>query len=142
MKLGILILLSSFFLSTVPENSEPVLFKITNVRNTKGNVVLCFFNQASTYEKGEFCIRKEISKSNLKNGEIKALLSLPKGTYGVVLLDDENQNDEMDYGLLMPKEGFGFSNFVPFISKPSFNDFDFRVTSNLKEPVIIKVKYM
>lgn len=142
MKLVVLVLLSSFFLSTTFDSTEEVMFKITNIRSTKGNLVLCFFSEESAYQKGAFCIRKEISKNNLQNGELTVPLNLPKGTYGVVLLDDENLNDEMDYGLLMPKEGFGFSNFVPFISKPNFNDFNFNVSSKTKELVTIRVKYM
>ena len=149
MKFGMLFLLSSLFYPyttatnpTNPANVQNVSFEITNIRNTKGNFVLCFFSSETNYNNGQECLRKELSKKNIKNGELSFALELPQGAYGVVLLDDENLNDEMDYGFLLPLEGFGFSNHFPMLSKPRFNDIQFKVSNSIPEPITIKVKYM
>ena len=69
-------------------------------------------------------------------------VELPSGTYGIAVLDDENSNDKMDYALMMPKEGFGFSNFyLTGLSKPKFEQFKFGV-SDASFSVVIKMKYM
>lgn len=148
MKIAILLLLSSLFYSyptaksSSPTKTQSVAFEITNIRNTKGNFVLCFFSSEANYEAGKECIRKEFSKKNIYNGELNIAFDLPQGNYGVVLLDDENLNDEMDYGFLLPLEGFGFSNHVPMIRKPRFSDIQFNVSESSSRPITIKVKYM
>jgi uncharacterized protein (DUF2141 family) len=64
------------------------------------------------------------------------------GTYGVVILDDENNNHKMDYGWILPQEGFGFSNYVHSgMIKPKLSKFSFTITKDTKE-IEIKVKYM
>lgn len=146
MKHGLLLLISSccLFSFVTPKHydTELIHFNITNLRNTKGNLVLCFFRDKTSYNNGDECIRKEVKKNKIKNGSIQFSITMPFGTYGAVLLDDENLNDEMDYGMLMPKEGFGFSNFVPIISKPSFKDINFLVSNTTKKPINIKVIYL
>jgi uncharacterized protein (DUF2141 family) len=53
-------------------------------------------------------------------------------------LDDENLKDKMDYKLLLPTEGFGFSNFNPIILKSNFRDFNFTVNSNIIRQLKLK----
>ncbi|BDS13778.1 DUF2141 domain-containing protein [Aureispira anguillae] len=142
MKFGLLFILSSLWFFP-PSNTQNIHFKITNIRNTKGNFVLCFFDSHTNYINGQTCLRREIDKKNIQNGELNLSIPMPEGTFGVVLLDDENLNDKMDYGILLPKEGFGFSNHYPTIRKPTFQDFDFNISSNTNfSPILIKVKYM
>lgn len=136
------IILYSFTNNSTPSKSQNVSFEITHIRNLKGNFVLCFFNNQSSYDADKECIRKEVSKKNIKDGTLKFVLSLPEGYLGVVLLDDENQNDLMDYGVLLPLEGFGFSNHIAVISKPLLSDFGFNIPNKTKLPITIKVKYM
>jgi uncharacterized protein (DUF2141 family) len=51
---------------------------------------------------------------------------LPAGQYGIAVLDDENNNGKMDYGLLLPAEGCGFSNYRHAgMRKLKFEDFHF-----------------
>lgn len=138
-----LLFLSSMWLFPNNKSTQNVDFKITNIRNTKGNIVLCFFNNSYNYQNGQPCIRKEIDKDKIVRGELQVTIPMPQGIYGVVLLDDENLNDKMDYSFLLPTEGFGFSNHYPMIRKPTFNDFDFTVSSQQNSnPVIIKIKYI
>jgi len=118
-----------------------VTFKITNIRNHQGNFVLCFFADEHEYKTEAESIRKEIEKEAIHNGELSFTLKLPEGTYGLLVLDDENKNDEMDFRLLLPKEGIGFSNHVPKIKKPNFSDFKFEVPPN-NQPVTIQLRYL
>ena len=137
MGLILLGLMSSFYYS------NPILdVKITDVRNAKGNFVLGFYKDEKSFNKREPFMRKQVDKTNLKNGVVHFKLTMPPGTYGIALLDDENKNGKMDYGFLLPTEGFGFSEyFHKGLSSPKFESFDFNMASANKT-VVIKVKYM
>ena len=66
---------------------------------------------------------------------------IPAGVYGLALLDDENKNTKMDYGWLLPKEGFGFGDYYHTKwSAPHFNDFKFYL--NTDRSVLMKIRYM
>ena len=83
-----------------------------------------------------------LDKNELSGGKMTASIELPSGTYGIAVLDDENSNDKMDYGLMMPKEGFGFSNFyLTGLSRPKFEQFKF-VVGDANSSVVIRMKYM
>ncbi len=75
-------------------------------------------------------------------GEMTIALSLKPGEYGIILLDDENDTEVMEYNVLgLPKEGFGFAGYYHRgIRRPEFDDFKFTVGS---ERIIreIRVKY-
>lgn len=54
----------------------------------------------------------------------------------------KNNNGEMDFGLMLPKEGFGFSNYIHSgLSRPDFEDFQFTVGTQSTK-VKIQTKYM
>lgn len=69
---------------------------------------------------------------------------LPPGTYGLALLDDENNDDKMNYSFIgLPKEGFGFSNYyLSGLFKPKFEVFKFTVLKDQKQKVQMKIRYM
>lgn len=129
--------------SSFKKTDEAIVeIKITDIRSTKGSFVLGFYKDNETFTKRTPYMRKKIEKTTQKNGIVVYNLAMPSGTYGIALLDDENQNAKMDYGFLLPLEGFGFSDYYhKGLSAPSFHDFDFTVGTTNKA-VVIKVKYM
>ena len=133
-----------FFSYNVYAQNIPFKIEINNLRNTKGNIVISVFKDHKSFEAENHLEKKEKSKKeNMKNTTIITELSLPPGIYGLVVLDDENSNNEMDYNLIgMPKEGYGFSNFYHTnFSKPKFADFSFELTPNTSK-MLIRLKYM
>ena len=64
------------------------------------------------------------------------------GNYAVSVFHDENQNKDLDQGMLgKPKEGYGFSNNVMgLIGPPSFKKARFYVPDG-KSSIAIKLKY-
>lgn len=84
-----------------------------------------------------------ISKSGLvQDGKMTYTISnLPADVYGLALLDDENSNRKMDYGLVLPTEGFGFSDYYHTgWSRPVFDDFKFKLYSD--KHVTMKIRYV
>jgi len=69
--------------------------------------------------------------------------TLDVGICGIVILDDENSNEDMDKNFLrMPKEGFGFSNYyMQSLKRVNFEDFKLNLNNGVNN-VQIKVKYL
>lgn len=116
--------------------------KVTDLRSAKGSLLIGLYKDQATFSKQKPYLSRKIEKSKLRNGGVNFTLSLPIGTYGVTLLDDENGNGKCDYGFFLPKEGFGFSDYYHRgLSSPKFDDFGFRLLKD-DQSVVVKVKYM
>jgi uncharacterized protein (DUF2141 family) len=121
-----LLLLTNFSYQT--GGSTLVTIHVSGMRNTAGNIRIGIFTSESNFEDDNAAKYLVVPKSGIKNGILTTTVQLPQGTFGLALLDDENTNYEMDYGLILPKEGFGFSNYIHSgWSRPSFDDFKFSV---------------
>ncbi len=130
----------SFGFTTYQTHSVHV--KITHIRNTKGRIQLQIYKDQASFAKETPWRTKLIAKQDLKGSTMNYTIpGLAEGTYGIAILDDENRNTEMDYSFLVPKEGFGFSNYYHTSwSRPGFDDFKFQVKEDTD--VTIKVRYM
>src|ERR1700752_2622700 len=123
--------------------SQTLKINITNLRSSAGSIVLAFYNTQESFSKEEPLFRRTVSKATFKNGIVSVTYTdIKPGTYGIAMLDDENGNIKMDYGLILPKEGFGFSEYWHTgLTKPTLDKFDF-ILKNEPKTVEIKVKYM
>jgi len=140
------ILFALFFLlgnNTFSQNI-PIKFEINNLKNSDGSILVSVYNDLKSFDDGIPSMRKAIpKKENMKSGTFKAQFSLPAGVYGLVFMDDENNDGKMNNKLIgIPKEGYGFSNFYHSgFRKPKFSDFSFTLTDNI-EIMQIRLRYM
>lgn len=131
---------SSEYNNTYQNNESTVSIKISEIRNTKGSIEISVYRNQEEFENRKAFKKLRIGKENVKNHKLATSISLPTGNYGIAILDDENNNSKMDMGFLMPKEGFGFSDYYHTgISKPKFRDFTFNLGNNKNTD--IRVKY-
>lgn len=133
-----------FFGKNVYSQEVPVKFEIDNLRNTDGSVVVSVYKDANSFDEGIPEFRKTIDKKeNMENGSFKAQVLLSPGVYGLVFLDDENNDGAMNNSFIgVPKEGFGFSNFyLSGFKKPKFSDFSFTLTEKT-ETLQVKLRYL
>jgi len=123
-------------------NDNNVKVVIEGVRSKKGKIVLAVFIDQEGFKTRKPVKRIVLNKSELEGNEIT--LSLDKGIYGISILDDENDNNKMDYNFFgMPKEGFGFSNYYhEGLSKPQFDKFKFEINNPVVELIEIQLRYM
>lgn len=130
--------------STILSNSSTFSVSVTvkKLRNAKGSVQIQVYKDQTSFADERPWKTYSFSKKSVSGGQLSfKITDLPKGTYGFALLDDENNNKEMDYGLLMPKEGFGFSDYYHTSwSRPVFNDFKFDLSADKK--VYMTVRYV
>ena len=115
--------------------------QIENIRSSKGTISLAFFGDSASYhEKKPFMVKK-INKESMVNGCLSVCMEMDPGRYGIALMDDENNDDQMEFNFLgIPREGFGFSDFNSRgFRRPVFSDFDFILTeSNLNIRIVIR----
>lgn len=123
--------------------AQTLKINITGLRNSQGVVRLGFYTNNDSFDKEEALFIKTESKTSMVNGVLNVTYTnLKPGLYGVALLDDENNNDKVDYGWFLPKEGFGFTNYYHTgITKPNFSKFSFILGTSPKV-VEIKVRYL
>lgn len=125
-----------------PATTYVLNIEITNIRNSKGTMQLQLYRSQEKFAKESPFKTYRISKKGVKGHTLRYTISnLVKGNWGVALLDDENSNKKMDYGMVMPKEGFGFSDYYHTAwSKPTFYKFKFYLKAD--KSVTMKVRYM
>jgi uncharacterized protein (DUF2141 family) len=123
--------------------AQSIKIHISGIRNKTGSLQLMFFKCQKQFEDDKPFLIKRFSKNNVQNGEFKTEININPGIYGIVLLDDENDSENMEYKYIkIPKEGFGFSNYVHSgLFRPTFNDFCFELKNETVQ-IEIKTKYM
>ncbi len=116
----------------------------SGIRSSSGQIRLEVFIDEEGFDKEKGVAVKRYKKSHLNNGAFTVKLDLPPGTYGLALLDDENNDDKMNYSFIgLPKEGFGFSNYyLSGLSKPKFEAFKFTIQKNQTLKVLMRIRYM
>jgi len=120
-----------------------VTVHIGMIRNLSGHIQLQIYRDQSSFKREQPWKQMFLSKSLIKDNKIVyKVTGLTPGTYGFALLDDENKDSKMNYGFFLPKEGYGFSDFVhtSYVKRPTFNDFKFELKSN--KTVSMVIRYM
>ncbi|HPA30417.1 MAG TPA: DUF2141 domain-containing protein, partial [Bacteroidia bacterium] len=85
----------------------------------------------------------KIQTTNIESGKAEITFkNLPKGKYAINILHDENKNGKIDKGLILPKEGIGFSNYssIGLTNRPNFKKASFNLFQD--KEVKVKMIYM
>ncbi len=138
------IVLFFFMCTTSPCVAQSLQIKMSGLRNNEGNIRLAFYNNSKSFDAEVPLFIRKVSKAELiRNRYLITYRDLKPGIYGIAILDDENTNDKMDYGLILPKEGFGFSDYYHSgMTRPVFEKFDFVLKQGEDKMVEIKVRYL
>ncbi|WP_456378711.1 DUF2141 domain-containing protein [Lutibacter sp.] len=142
MKKIIILLISVIFMSFNPLNNEEtysLTIKVKNLRNSKGVVQFAIYNKDGSIpdEKYKKYYKKDIALIT-KDSSTITFNNLPKGTYAINILHDENKNGKIDKKFILPKEGIGFSNYtsIGMRNRPKFSKASFELnettTKNIK----------
>lgn len=132
-----------FVFATFACCSQTLTVHVIGHRNITGNIRLAFYNNSQSFDNEKALFIKTISKAKLaKNGMKVSYTDIKPGLYGIAVLDDEDGNEKMEYGLVLPKEGFGFSDYYhTAMKRPKFESFDFVLKQEAKT-VEIKLRYL
>ncbi|OFY57193.1 MAG: hypothetical protein A2Y87_01340, partial [Bacteroidetes bacterium RBG_13_46_8] len=127
----------------IPVTAQSLNITVENIRSSKGTIYLAFFRDHESYLVEKPFMFKKFSKQSMVNGCLSVRLEIEPGHYGIALMDDENNDDLMEYNFLgIPREGFGFSDFyAKGFKRPVFSDFDFIMTDSTKN-IRIVIRYI
>lgn len=139
MKASLIYLL--FFLLPLAGLAQELIIRITGFRSQAGSVRLQIFDTAEHFDRKQALLTRTSAKAAIVNGELQVTVSnLKPGSYGLAVLDDENNNAKMDYGLVLPSEGFGFSDYYhSSLTSPRFERFEF-VLGHIPKTVTVKLR--
>jgi uncharacterized protein (DUF2141 family) len=133
------------FSSFMPE-PKPEMFSLTvevnNLRNSKGTVQFTLYNREDAFPDEHYKKYFKKLKGEIVNGVSTATFeNLPEGKYAVNILHDENNDGKIKKGMILPREGIGFSNFqfIGISNRPTFSKAAFNVTNN--KSVSVKIIY-
>lgn len=119
-----------------------VTLHFSKIRSAKGTLRVCVFKNQQTFEDDVPYRVKIVPKDGLKNGALTSQMNVHQGVCGIAILDDENNNQKMEFGLVLPKEGFGFSNYVHSgMSRTKFENFKFQALESRTNSTKITVTY-
>lgn len=124
------------------DNQCTLSIEFSDVRNKEGKLYIFIYNYENQYPDNPFKYF-EVDKSNVHcNHLLVNIPNLQKGRYAISILDDENDNEDMDFFLGLPTEGYAFSNNVrPLLSLPEYNDLLFDL-SEKHQKVKLKMRYV
>lgn len=149
MKATIFIILTAglcFFFCSFSENQAEtytLTVMVENLRNSKGVVQFALYNKDNSIPDEDYKKYYRLEKAKIVNGKSEITFkSLPQGKYAVNILHDENNNGKIDKGLLLPKEGIGFSNYqsIGLRNRPNFSKASFEL--NADKTIDVTVIYM
>jgi len=141
--MNVAVLISFLWLLQMPDSNKLITnVVISDIRNEKGALLLSFYKDEQEFARDQPFMVEKLDKKWRVDGQMCIEISLEPGVYGIALLDDENNNGRMEYSRLgLPKEGFGFSNYVHNgITRPKFSNFTVNINQN-DQVVEIRLKY-
>ena len=111
------------------------------LRSTKGMLRICITGDPENFPR---CINDhDATKRSIPAGTATFRLGgLPRGSYAVAVIHDENDNKKLDTFAGIPREGFGFSRNPPIrFGPPRFAAARFTIDSDA-ETQQVKMRYM
>ncbi len=123
-----ILMLSSF--SNQKLETCSLTIDVSGLRNSKGTVQFALYNREDAFPDEHY--KKYFKKltGKIVNGTSTITFkNLPEGKYAVNILHDENNDGKIKKGIILPKEGIGFSNYesIGFSNRSSFTKASFIV---------------
>ncbi len=134
----VIVLLSSF--SIQKQETCSLTVDVSELRNSKGTVQFALYNREDAFPDEHY--KKYFKKltGKIVNGASSVTFeNLPEGKYAVNILHDENNDGKIKRGIILPREGIGFSNFqsIGISNRPTFSKASFSVLNDKKIKVDI-----
>jgi len=117
--------------------------EVSGIRNSSGSILFALYNREDAFPDEHY--KKYFKKltGKIVNGASSVTFeNLPEGKYAVNILHDENNDGEIKKGIILPKEGIGFSNFqsIGFSNRPTFSKASFNVQND--KTIKVNIIYM
>lgn len=126
--------------------TEPVFdltVEVNNLRSSQGVAQFALYNTEGTIPDQHYTKYFRMLRAEIKDRHARVTFAdLPSGHYAVNVLHDENGNNKLDRGIMLPREGIGFSNMTRIgpANKPSFEKARFELQRD--ESIEVSVIYL
>lgn len=131
--------------SPLSSYAQTLVIHVEGLRDTVGSIRFGFYDSASQWETKKSTFQRHVRKGRLVRGGRASytFTDVRPGRYGVAMVDDENESGGMDWGVVLPREGFGFSDCeVRGVRRPNFDEFDFELRAGQRTEVVVRVRYL
>lgn len=109
------------------------IVNVNDLRNSKGVVQFTLYNDADSFPDEHYKKYYRKLSAKIVNGTSTVIFeNVPAGRYAVNILHDEDEDGQIKKGIILPKEGIGFSNYQSIGpgNKPVFNKAAFDLSGN------------
>ncbi len=133
MVVSVSLMLSSFI--SQKEETCSLTVDVSELRNSKGTVQFALYNREDALPDEHFKkYFKKLTGKIVNGASTVTFKNLPEGKYAVNILHDENNDGKIKKGIILPKEGIGFSNFqsIGISNRPTFSKASFSVLNDKK----------
>lgn len=135
------------FYSSFKDPASSTVFSLTvevnDLRNSNGTVLFALYDRLDAFpdENYQKYLRKLTGKIAKGTSHV-TFENLPAGNYAVNILHDENNDGKIKKGIILPKEGIGFSNYqsIGLSNRPTFRRASFILQSDMK--ITVHIIYM
>jgi uncharacterized protein (DUF2141 family) len=116
-----LVALSFLLVPALPAAAADLAIELSGLRVDSGHLQIALVDSAAGWDSQAAPVRAtRIAAAGASRIVFEALAP---GSYGVLVVHDENDNGRLDTNLLgMPVEGYGFSNNPPVMRKPTWDE--------------------
>ena len=124
----LLLMLSSF--SIQKQETCSLTVDVSELRNSKGTVQFALYNSEDAFPDEHYKkYFKKLTGEIVNGASTVTFENLQEGKYAVNILHDENNDGKIKKGIILPKEGIGFSNYesIGFSNRSSFTKASFIV---------------
>lgn len=139
---GLFVFLSLSSFHATQQKVFSLTVETSHLRNNEGAVVFALYNREDAFPDEHYkkYYKKMIGKIQNQSSTV-TFKDLPAGKYAVNILHDEDGNEKIKKGFILPKEGIGFSNYqsIGIGNKPNFKKASFEV--NKDKSVAVKIIY-
>jgi uncharacterized protein (DUF2141 family) len=133
-----ILMLSSF--SNQKQETCSLTIDVSELRNSEGTVQFALYNREDAFPDEHYKkYFKKLTGKIVNGSSTVTFKNLPEGKYAVNILHDENNDGKIKKGIILPKEGIGFSNFqsIGISNRPTFSKASFSMLSDKKIKVNI-----
>lgn len=142
--IAFIFVLSGFAFTTGDEKETfSLTVKVADLQNSTGVVQFSLYNTEGSIPDEYFeKYYLQLTASIANNASTVTFKNIPKGTYAINILHDEDKDGKVTKGFILPIEGLGFSNFEKLnpMNRPSYEKAKFNLDAD--KTMNIKVIYM
>lgn len=114
---------------------------VSGLRSDRGHILACLTTRPDAFPdcQNDPAAKRLVvpaTQTNLDFGSVAA------GRYAIALIHDENSNGKLDKRLMIPREGFGFSQDAPVVMGPPRFDRAAFAVDDADEHLNIRMRYL